>query len=157
MSSCAGRHLLLEEEQAAATDLERKAGVAKGLLRSSSSFSTMFDMIDGVTYDSTLVTNLHVQATMVPNVCQLVNIVLDTTSSNYTICPDLMLIALTRYSLVDHVLFSDAFIDDLAWIRMDAVVLCWLQHNHCRSSGGCSGAWSPHVPPMACPGEPVLR
>jgi hypothetical protein len=31
------------------------------------------------------VTNLHVQATVVPNVHQLVNIVVDTTSSNYNI------------------------------------------------------------------------
>jgi hypothetical protein len=37
-----------------------------------------------------------------------------------------MLMALTRYSLVDHVLSDDAFTDDLAWTRMDAVILCWL-------------------------------
>jgi hypothetical protein len=45
-----------------------------------------------------------------------VNIVLDTTSSNYAIWHDLMLMALTQYSLAD----------DPAWIRMDTVVLCWL-------------------------------
>jgi hypothetical protein len=64
--------LLLEEEQAAATNLERKAATTKGLLLSCSSSSTTSDMIDGAIYDSTLVTNLHIQATAVPNVHQLV-------------------------------------------------------------------------------------
>jgi hypothetical protein len=78
-------HLLLEEEQATAANLERKAAVAKGLLPSSSSSSTMSNMVDSAVYDSALITNLHVQATTVPNIHQLVNIVLDTTSSNYAI------------------------------------------------------------------------
>jgi hypothetical protein len=42
-------------------------------------------MVDGAAYDSALVTNLHIQATAVPNVRQLVTIMLDTTSSNYVI------------------------------------------------------------------------
>jgi hypothetical protein len=109
-------HLLLEKEQA----------VAKGLLPSSSSSSTTSDMVDGAAYDSTLVTNLHIQATAIPNVHQLVNIVLDITSSNYAIWRDLMLMALTQYSLADHVLSDDAFTDNPAWTRMDVVVLCWL-------------------------------
>jgi hypothetical protein len=88
--------MLLEEEQATTTDLERKATATKGLLPSSS-FSTMSDMVDGVAYNSTLVTNLHIQATTVPNVHQLVNIMLDTTSSNYAIWHEQMLMALTRY------------------------------------------------------------
>jgi hypothetical protein len=106
--------LLLEEEQAAAADLERKAAAAKGLLPSSSSSSTTSDMVDGAAYDSALITNLHVQATTVPNIHQLVNIMLDTTSSNYAIWHDLILMALARYSLADHVLSNDAFTDDLA-------------------------------------------
>jgi hypothetical protein len=81
-------------------------------------------MVDGAAYNSTLVTNLHVQATMVSNVRQLVNIVLDTTSSNYIWC-DLMLIALTRYSLADHIHSNNAFTGDPAWTKMDVVVLCW--------------------------------
>jgi hypothetical protein len=118
--------LLLEEEQAAIADLKRKATAVKGLLPSSSSSSTTFNMVNGATLDSTLITYLHVQATTVPNVHQLVNIVLDTTSSNYAIWRDLMLMALTRYSLTDHVLSDDAFTDDPVWTRMDVVVLCWL-------------------------------
>jgi NifU-like protein involved in Fe-S cluster formation len=61
-------HLLLEEEHAIAANLERKAVTAKGLLSSSSSSSTTTDMVNGATYDLALVTNLHVQATAVPNV-----------------------------------------------------------------------------------------
>jgi hypothetical protein len=109
-------HLLLEKEQA----------VAKGLLPSSSSSSTTSGMVDGAAYDSTLVTNLHIQAAAIPNVHQLVNIVLDITSSNYVIWRDLMLMALTQYSLADHVLSDDAFTDNPTWTRMDVVVLCWL-------------------------------
>jgi hypothetical protein len=61
---------------------------------------------------------------MVSNVRQLVNIVLDTTSSNY-IWRDLMLIALTRYSLADHIHSNNAFTGDPAWTKMNVVVLCW--------------------------------
>jgi hypothetical protein len=83
-------------------------------------------MVDGAAYDLALVTNLHVQATVVPNVRQLVNIMLDTTPSSYTIWRDLILMALTWYSLADHVLSDNAFTDDPAWTRMDVVVLYWL-------------------------------
>jgi hypothetical protein len=48
----------------------------------------------------------------------------NTTSSNYAIWRDLMLMAMTRYSLTDDVLSNDAFTDDPVWTRMDAVVLC---------------------------------
>jgi hypothetical protein len=58
----------------------------------------------------------------------LVNIVLATTSSNYANWRDLMMMALTRYSLTDHILFDDAFPNDPTWTRMDVVVLCWLNN-----------------------------
>jgi hypothetical protein len=88
----------------------------------------MSDMADGATCDSALISNLHVQATAVPNVRQLVNTMLDNTSSNYAIWRDLMMVALTRYSLIDHVLSDDALPDGPAWTRMDAIVLCWLNN-----------------------------
>jgi hypothetical protein len=62
----------------------------------------------------------------VPNIRQLVNIMLGTTSFNYTIWCDLMLMALTQYSLANHVLSDDAFIDVPVWTSMDAIILCWL-------------------------------
>jgi hypothetical protein len=118
--------MLLEEEHTTTTDLERKAATAKGLLPSSSSSSTTSNMVDGAVYDSSLITNLQVQATVVQNVRQLMNIMLDTTSSNYTIWRDLMLMALTLYSLTDHVFSDDTFTNNPVWTRMDIVVLCWL-------------------------------
>jgi hypothetical protein len=72
-----------------------KVIATKGLLSSSSSSSTTSDMVNGASYDSAFVTNLQAQATMVPNFRQLVNIMLDTTSSNYAIWRGLMLMALT--------------------------------------------------------------
>jgi hypothetical protein len=101
-------------------------------------------MIDGATYDSALVSNLHVQATAVPNVHQLVTIVLDTTSSNYAIWRDLMMIALTRYSLADHVLSDDAFPNDPAWTDRHRRPMLAQQYAQPRSSGGCS-AWPSHT------------
>jgi hypothetical protein len=73
---------LLEEEQVTAADLKRKAAATKGMLPPSSSSSSTSDMVDGTAYNLALVANLHVQATTVPNVHQLVNIVLDTMTSN---------------------------------------------------------------------------
>jgi hypothetical protein len=57
----------------------------------------------------------------VPNICSLMNIVLDATSSNYTRWRDNMMLALTRYALTD-----EAFLDDPGWTRIDIVILCWL-------------------------------
>jgi hypothetical protein len=47
-------------------------------------------------------------------------------SSSYTIWCDLMVIALTWYSLADHILSNNTFTDDLMWTKLDAIVLCWL-------------------------------
>jgi hypothetical protein len=82
---------LLEEEKATANDLERTAVVTKGQLPSS---STSADTSMDASYMS-IITNLHLQATVVSNIRQLVSIVLDTTSSNYALWHDLKLMALT--------------------------------------------------------------
>jgi hypothetical protein len=52
--------LLLEEEQTASVDPERKAAVTKGLLLSSSLSSTTSDMVNGAAYNSALVTNIQI-------------------------------------------------------------------------------------------------
>jgi hypothetical protein len=88
----------------------------------------MSDMVDDAAYDLAHITNLHVQVMAVSNVSQLVNIMLDTTSSNYTIWCDLMLMALTQYSLADHVLSDNAFTNDPAWTWMDTIIVCWLNN-----------------------------
>jgi hypothetical protein len=76
------------------------------------------------TYEDTVVAGLHLQATAVLNVRQLVNIILDSASTNYTSWRDLMEQALQRYVLIKHV--NDALSNDLGWIWMDSVVLKWI-------------------------------
>jgi hypothetical protein len=56
------------------------------------------------------------------NVRQLVNIVLDFSSTNYVSWRDLMEQALQRYTLIQHVT-DDTPSNDPRWIRMDSVVL----------------------------------
>jgi hypothetical protein len=55
------------------------------------------------TYEDTVVVGLHLQAAAVLNVRQLVNIVLDSSSTNYVSWRDLMEQALQRYALIKHV------------------------------------------------------
>jgi hypothetical protein len=74
------------------------------------------------TYEDTVITGLHLQAAAVLNVRQLVNIVLDSSSTNYASCRDLMEQALQRHALIKHVT-DDALSNDPGWIRMDSVVL----------------------------------
>jgi hypothetical protein len=74
------------------------------------------------TYKDTVVVGLHLQVAAVLNVRQLVNIVLDSCSTNYVSCRDLMEQALQRYALIKNVT-DDAQSNDPGWIRMDSVVL----------------------------------
>jgi hypothetical protein len=76
------------------------------------------------TYEDTVIAGLHLQAAIVLNVRQLVNIVLDS-STNYASWRDLMEQALQRYALIKHVT-NDAPSNDPEWIRMDSVVLNWI-------------------------------
>jgi hypothetical protein len=62
------------------------------------------------------------------NVRQLVNIVLDSSSTNYACWCDLMEQALQRYALLEHVT-DDAPSTDPSWIRMDNVVLNWISNS----------------------------
>jgi hypothetical protein len=62
------------------------------------------------------------------NVRQLVNIVLDSSSTNYASWRDLMEQALQRYALIKHVT-DDAPSNDPGWIRMDNVILNWISNS----------------------------
>jgi hypothetical protein len=53
-------------------------------------------------------------------------IVLEVTSTNFSPRRDQMLLTLKRFSLADHVLCSTVFLEDLAWDRMDNIVLSWV-------------------------------
>jgi hypothetical protein len=79
------------------------------------------------TYKDMVVAGLHLQVAVVLNVCQLVNIVLDS-STNYASWRDLMEQALQRYALIKHVT-DDAPFNDPGWIRMDNVVLNWISNS----------------------------
>jgi hypothetical protein len=97
----AARTLLEEEEQTAAT-LEKATVAARQLVPGSSS-STTHTSPAVSSYEETIVTGLHLQAAAVLNVCSLVNIVLDSSSTTYTSWRDLMMMVLERYALLDHV------------------------------------------------------
>jgi hypothetical protein len=62
------------------------------------------------------------------NVRQLVNIVLDSSSTNYASWRDLMEQALQRYALIKHVT-DDTLSNDSGWIPMDNVVLNWISNS----------------------------
>jgi hypothetical protein len=57
-----------------------------------------------------------------------VNIILDSSSSNYVCWHDLMEHALQRYALLEHIT-DDAPSTDSGWIRMDSVVLNWISNS----------------------------
>jgi hypothetical protein len=80
------------------------------------------------TYEDTVVAGLHLQASAVLNVRQLVNIILDSSSTNYACCRDLMEQALQRYALLEHVT-DDTPSTYPGWIRMDSVVLNWISNS----------------------------
>jgi hypothetical protein len=80
------------------------------------------------TSEDTVVAKLHLQAAAVLNVRQLVNIVLDSSSTNYACWRDLMEQALQRYALLEHVT-NDALSSDPGWIWMDNVILNWISNS----------------------------
>jgi hypothetical protein len=76
-------------------------------------------------YEDTIIAGLHLQAATVLNIRQLVNIIYDSSSTNYANWHDLMEQALQRYILIKHVTI-DTLSDDPRWIRMDSAVLNWI-------------------------------
>jgi hypothetical protein len=88
--------LLLEEEESKAAALEQTTAAARQHVPSSSSSSSSPAAASQLvptfssTYEDTVVAGLHLQAATVLNVHQLVNIVLDSSSTNYVSWRDLM-------------------------------------------------------------------
>jgi hypothetical protein len=126
--------LLLEEESKAAA-LEQTATAARQRVSSSSSSSSssvaasQLVPTSSSTYEDMVVAGLHLQAVAVLNVHQLVNIIIDSSSTNYTSWRDLMEQALQRNALIKHVT-NDALSNDPGWIRMDSVVLNWISNSN---------------------------
>jgi hypothetical protein len=125
--------LLLAEEESKATALEQTATAARQRVPSSyssaSSPAAAPPLIPTAssTYEDTIVAGLHLQAAAVLNVHQLVNIILNSSSTNYACWRDLMEQALQRYALLKHVT-NDAPSTDPGWIGMDSVVLNWISN-----------------------------
>jgi hypothetical protein len=126
--------LLLEEEESKAAALEQTATAAHQCVPSLSSLSSSPAVASKLiptassTYEDTVITGLHLQAVAVLNVRQLVNIVLDSSSTNYASWCDLMEQALQRYALIKHIT-DDAPSNDPGWIWMDSVVLNWINNS----------------------------
>jgi hypothetical protein len=117
-----------KDAEAQAAALEQMATTAHQLVPSSSSSSSSPAVASQLiptassTYEDTVVARFHLQAAVVLNIRQLVNIVLDSSSTNYASWRDLMEQTLQCYTLIKHVT-NDALSNDLGWIRMDNVVL----------------------------------
>jgi hypothetical protein len=125
---------LLLEEESKATALEEIATTARqrvpSLSSSSSSLAAVSQLVPTAssTYEDMVVTRLHLLEAVVLNVRQLVNIILDFSSTNYASWCDLMEQALQRYALIEHVT-DDTPSNDPRWIRMDNVVLNWISNS----------------------------
>jgi uncharacterized membrane protein YgcG len=121
---------LLDEEESNATALEQTATVARHCMSSSPSSASSPVAASPLvptassTYEDTVIAKLHFQAAAVLNVRQMVNIVLDSSTSYASWC-DLMEQALHRYALLQHVM-DDTLSIDPRWIRMDSIVLNWI-------------------------------
>jgi hypothetical protein len=163
-----GRHvqaarLLLEEEEFNADALEQTTTAVRQRVPSSSSLSSSPAVASQLiptassTYEDTVITGLHLQAAAVLNVHQLVNIVLDSFSTNYASWRDLIEQALQHYALIKHVT-DDSPSNDPEWIQMDSIILNWISnsismdlHQVVRERG------LHNVPPLARHREPVPR
>jgi hypothetical protein len=126
--------VLLVEEESKATALEQTTTAAHQCMPSSpssaSSLATTPPLVPTTssTYEDTVITGLHLQVGTVLNVRQLVNIVLNSSSTNYACWCDLMEQALQRYALLEHVT-DDTPSTDPGWIQMDSVILNWISNS----------------------------
>jgi hypothetical protein len=120
--------LHLVEEESKATALEQTVTAVRQCMPSSpsstSSPAAAPPLVPTVslTYEDTVIARLHLQVAAILNVHQLVNIILDSSSTNYACWRDLMEQALQRYALLEHVTDNTPS-TDLGWIRMDSIVL----------------------------------
>ncbi|XP_039803942.1 uncharacterized protein LOC120668056 [Panicum virgatum] len=77
-------------------------------------------------HEAAAILNLHTQAVSFQNARSLVQVTLDTSSGNYSRWREQFLLAVTKYSLQDHI-YSDHATSALPdWTQMNAVVKSWL-------------------------------
>ena len=118
----------LDTERAQADALERQASALRDRLRAKSLRDDTFEDDDtrSVTSEAAAIAHLHSQAAAVQNIKNLIPIVLDLQSSNYSKWRGYVLLVLGRYALKDHVLSDVPRPCDAAWSRMDCVVVSWI-------------------------------
>jgi hypothetical protein len=123
-----------EEEESKVAALKQMATIVRqrvpSLSSSSSSPATASQLIltASSTNEEPVIARLHLQATTVLNIHQLVNIIFDSCSTNYAKWHDLMEQALQCYALIKHVM-DDAPSNDPGWIRMDIIILNWINNS----------------------------
>ena len=119
----------LDKERAQADALEQQAAALRDRLRTDSQRdddSLDDDDVRSVTSEAAAIAHLHSQAAAVQNIKNLIPIVLDLQSSNYSKWRGYVLLVLGRFALKDHVLNDVSRLYDPAWARMDCVVVSWI-------------------------------
>jgi hypothetical protein len=77
-------------------------------------------------YEAAVVINIHVQAAGVQNICSIISVALDLSSTDYAWWCDNVLLTLRCYSLSDHVLLDTTYVSILAWDQMDSIIKSWI-------------------------------
>ncbi|WVZ52038.1 hypothetical protein U9M48_003133 [Paspalum notatum var. saurae] len=72
------------------------------------------------------ISSLHTQAMGILNIRALIPMVLDLNAPFFSKWRRLLLLALGKYALADHVLSDASFSADPHWVRMDLYVLSWV-------------------------------
>jgi len=119
----------LDKERAQADTLEQQAAALRDRLCSEhpdDDTDPEDDDVHSASSEAAAIAHLHTQAAAVQNIKNLIPIVLDLQSSNYSKWRGYVLLILGRFALKDHVLSDDSRPYDPAWSRMDCVVLSWL-------------------------------
>jgi len=119
----------LDKERAQADTLEQQATALRDRLRPEhpdDDADPEDDDVHSASSEAAAIAHLHTQAAAVQNIKNLIPIILDLQSSNYSKWRGYALLILGRFALKDHVLSDDSRSYDPAWSRMDCVVLSWL-------------------------------
>jgi len=116
----------LEQERALADILEQQAAALRERLRPEPLRDDNTVDGDDDRSEAAAIAHLHSQAAAVQNIKNLIPIVLDLQSSNYSKWRGYILLTLGRFALKDHVLSDDSRFADPTWSRMDCVVVSWL-------------------------------
>ena len=119
----------LDKERVQADALEQQAAAPRDRLRNElhdDDDALEDDEVRSASSEAAAIAHLHSQAAIVQHIKNLIPIVLDLQSSNYSKSRGYILLILGRFALKDHVLSNDSRPYDPAWSRMDYVVLSWL-------------------------------